>query len=186
MILPDRDEALRADIRRLGTQLGQSLVRQEGQELLDLVEEVRSLTKELRDAPGENDAARLEQMLEGVDLETTIELVRAFTSYFHLANVAEQTHRVDELAARAPAEHEWLEATFDRMAAGGTTAADIAALLGRLELRPVFTAHPTEAARRSILTKLAGIAELLEQRLDPRSTKGELRAIDRRISEIIE
>ncbi len=186
MILPDRDEALRADIRRLGTQLGQSLVRQEGQELLDLVEEVRSLTKELRDAPGENDAARLEQMLEGVDLETTIELVRAFTSYFHLANVAEQTHRVDELAARAPAEHEWLEATFDRMAAGGTTAADIAALLGRLELRPVFTAHPTEAARRSILTKLAGIAELLEQRLDPRSTKGELRAIDRRISEIID
>jgi len=186
MILPDRDEALRTDIRRLGNQLGQSLVRQQGQELLDLVEEVRRLTKELRDAPGVTDAAQLEAMLEQVDLDTTIQLVRAFTSYFHLANVAEQTHRVDELAARAPAEHEWLEAAFDRIAEADTPSELLNDLLSRLELRPVFTAHPTEAARRSILTKLAAIAELLDARLDPRATEGELRQIDRRISEIID
>ena len=92
------DAALRADIRLLGNLLGQSLVRQNGQELLDLVEEVRALTKQLRsDTPTPEGAAKeLAETLSGLDLDTTIALVRAFSAYFYLANVAEQTHRLDE------------------------------------------------------------------------------------------
>ncbi|MDH3306164.1 MAG: phosphoenolpyruvate carboxylase [Acidimicrobiia bacterium] len=181
-----RDEALRADIRRLGNQLGETLTRQHGPALLSLVEQVRALTKRLRENPNPADASELDRLLGGLDLSTTIQLVRAFTAYFHLANVAEQTHRVDELAARSAGEREWLEATTDRILEAGLDPEDIAKIAGRIELGPVFTAHPTEAARRSILTKLAEMATLLEERLDPRAGAGDLRRIDRRQAELID
>jgi phosphoenolpyruvate carboxylase len=81
----ETDEALRADIRLVTTLLGETLVRHEGQQLLDLVELVRNEAKqgELSELPE----------LRALDLATTVRLVRAFTSYFHLANVTEQVHR---------------------------------------------------------------------------------------------
>jgi phosphoenolpyruvate carboxylase len=180
------DHALRADIRRLGAQLGDTLVRQHGSGLLDLVEEVRSTTKRLRDSHDPTAADGLVDLLSEQDLRTAILLVRAFTTYFHLANVAEQTHRVDEVAARNPDEAEWLAATVDRIAGAGLDRDLVADVVARLELRPVFTAHPTEAARRSILVKLNQVADLLEARLDPRATPTEIARIDRRVSEIID
>ena len=94
--------ALRADVRRLGNLLGESLVRQEGQELLDLVEQVRRLSR--GDSGGDGDLAAL---LEDVDVETAARLVRAFGTYFHLANVTEQVHRAREMRAErlAGADH---------------------------------------------------------------------------------
>ncbi len=83
--VPDADVALRADIRRLGDHLGSALVRQEGPELLALVEEVRGLVR--------SDPAAVASRLELVDLPTAIRLARAFSTYFHLANVTEQVHR---------------------------------------------------------------------------------------------
>ncbi len=186
MVTEARDTSLRADIRRLGNQLGESLVRQQGPELLHLVEEVRALTKKLRDDARPADARQLDELLGGIDLDTSIQLVRAFTSYFHLANVAEQTHRVDELAARSPAEREWLEATIDRIIEADLDPDLVREVVRRVELGPVFTAHPTEAARRSILTKLTELAGLLERRLDPRITDADLRRVDRRVAEIID
>lgn len=100
MDLEARDAALRADIRRLGNQLGDSLVRQEGRELLDLVEDVRAITKRFRGSVDAGDAAALAALLDTLDVARLGTLARAFTTYFHLANVAEQTHRLDELAAR--------------------------------------------------------------------------------------
>lgn len=180
------DTALRSDIRRLGSQLGETIVREEGQPVLDLVEEVRETAKRLRDDHDPTTADRLVAVLADQPVQTAILLVRAFTTYFHLANVAEQTHRVDEIASRRPGEAEWLAATMDRIAAAGLDADLVASVVDRLELRPVFTAHPTEAARRSILVKLNQVADLLEDRLDPRATPTEVARIDRRISEIID
>lgn len=181
----DRDSALRADIRRLGNNLGETLVRQVGPGLLDLVEEVRAVTKRLRTEESA-DASELEEVLGGLDLDTTIHLVRAFSAYFFLANVAEQTHRVsDPVSGGAPVD-DLLAAAVDRVLAAGVDDALIADVLDRLELRPVFTAHPTEAARRSLLTKMAGISDLLEERGDPRVTTAEQRRIDRRVSELID
>lgn len=176
------DELLRADIRRLGNQLGETLTRQHGAELLDLVERVRMLAKAARTGAG--DGSDLAALLAGVDIAETIELVRAFSTYFHLANVAEQTHRIGDLAMRD--ESRGMAATVDRILGAGIDAHLAAEVVGRLELRPVFTAHPTEATRRTVLGKLATIADLLEARAEPRASALDRDRIDRRIGEFIE
>jgi len=167
--------ALRADIRRLGELLGETLVRQEGQELLDLVEQVRALTR----SDGEAAAA----LLEETDLETAAKLVRAFSTYFHLANVTEQVHRGRELGVHRAKEGSLLSRTADKLAQADPQ--QVADTLAHLAVRPVFTAHPTEAARRSVLTKLRRIAELLEQTDTPTRPSGRRQA-DRRLAEVID
>jgi phosphoenolpyruvate carboxylase len=181
---PD-DRGLRADIRLLGDLLGQSLLRQEGRGLFELVERVRTLTKAARTSETGAEAAEVETLLSGVDLPTATCLVRAFSAYFHLANIAEQLHRTDE-RARPGEDRGWLEATVDAMQASALTREDVEAVIARLELRPVFTAHPTESARRSILAKRRQVAELLERRSDPRASKDDRAAVDRRLAGIID
>ncbi|NNC74833.1 MAG: phosphoenolpyruvate carboxylase, partial [Acidimicrobiia bacterium] len=183
----DGSAALRADIRLLGNLLGETLTRQHGQELLDLVEHVRSLTKRLRADADDHDAAtELGDVMDGLDLGTTIQLVRAFSAYFHLANIAEQTHRLDEATTRRGRKRGFLQAAVDRILEAGIDQDTIADVVDRLELRPVFTAHPTEAVRRSVLTKTEAIAQLLEQRQDPRLTEPERDRISRRLAELID
>nr|WP_245600944.1 phosphoenolpyruvate carboxylase [Streptomyces sulphureus] len=162
---------LRADIRRLGDLLGETLVRQEGGELLDLVERVRALTR----SDGEAAAA----LLGETDLETATKLVRAFSTYFHLANVTEQVHRGRELRAHRAAVGGQLARTADRLKDADPE--HLAETAANLQVRPVFTAHPTEAARRSVLTKLRRIAELLEN-TDP----SERRRTDLRLAENVD
>ncbi|MBY5162606.1 phosphoenolpyruvate carboxylase [Nitriliruptoria bacterium AS10] len=179
------DTALRADIRRLGSELGRSLLRQEGQDLFELVEEVRRLT---RDGADGDDGARdeLRDLLADTDTVDVIRLVRAFTAYFHLATVAEQSHRVELLRTPDESGRGWFAATVDRLASSGLREDQIAAVLHDLEVRPVVTAHPTEASRRSILSKLAAIGRLVEQRRDPRSTSTDRARVDRRTAELID
>ena len=174
------DEPLRADIRRLGNQLGDALVRQHGPELLDLVEEVRALGKSSRRGGSTEAAAQLDQRLAGLEVAEVIPLVRAFTTYFYLANVAEQVHRIDQLSTAELG----LEATVDRVMEAGVDGDVIDEVMGRLEMRPVFTAHPTEAARRSILSKTVRLEELIERRLETPETSHP--PIDRRTAELID
>ncbi|NJQ17484.1 phosphoenolpyruvate carboxylase [Streptomyces bohaiensis] len=144
--------ALRADIRRLGDLLGETLVRQDGEDLLELVERVRRLTR--------TDGEAAAELLGETDLETAAKLVRAFSTYFHLANVTEQVHRGRELRAHRATEGGRLARTADMLKdADPEHLRQTAANLG---VRPVFTAHPTEAARRSVLTKLRTVAALLD------------------------
>ena len=179
-----RDEALRSDIRRLGNMLGDTLVRQSGSELLDLVEEVRGLTKGYRGGElATGDLTKLDGILDGLSLDQVIQLVRAFSTYFYLANVAEQAHRIGDLSMRDVESQGLLRATVERIREAEVDPKILEDVLDRLELRPVFTAHPTEAARRSILTKLGNIADLLEARTHP-SADTEL--IDGRVAELIE
>ncbi|MDT5036865.1 MAG: phosphoenolpyruvate carboxylase, partial [Micromonosporaceae bacterium] len=177
------DAALRADIRRLGTLLGQSLVRQEGQELLDLVEEVRALVRA--------EPAAAAQRLAGLDVATGTRLARAFSMYFHLANITEQTHRARELRRIRAREGGWLERAAKLIADCGLTASEIGTVAARLAVRPVFTAHPTEAARRSILTKLRAVADELDaeaaaQALDGHLDRGHVGSTDRRLAELLD
>jgi phosphoenolpyruvate carboxylase len=150
----DRDTALRREIRELGALLGRTLVRQEGEPLLELVERTRALIR--------SDRAAAAALLTSVEPASAIRLVRAFTTYFHLANVAEQVHRGRELAGIRERDGSWLSQAVDRIAAAGIPRDELAAEVERLHVRPVFTAHPTEAARRTVLYKLRQIAELLD------------------------
>jgi phosphoenolpyruvate carboxylase len=159
-IIANDDALLRSDVRRLGDLLGQSLVRQEGKELLDLVEMVRKAVRE----NGED------AILEKITDEQAVDLVRAFSTYFHLANVAEQVHRSRVLAEARRDGKSWLTKAIDKIieaqknpAPGHEfTQADVEKWVSELQVRPVFTAHPTEAARRSILGKLSEISTLLD------------------------
>ncbi len=174
------DDALRADIRRLGNQLGDALIRQHGPRLLQLVEEVRALGKSSRRGGSSRAAVQLDTLLAGLPIGDVIPLVRAFTSYFYLANVAEQVHRVDQLGVVDLG----LGATVDRILEAGVEPEILAEVLNRLEMRPVFTAHPTEAARRSILSKTVDLAGLIERRLQ--APEVDLDLIDRRTAELID
>lgn len=146
---------LRADVRRLGELLGETLVRQEGQALLDLVESVRLAVRE--DSPlGAN-------ILEKVDVNESIKLVRAFSTYFHLANIAEQVHRARTLSEGRVNGQSWLQQTFQKIAEAKISQDELARAVATLSVRPVFTAHPTEAARRSVLSKLGTVAQLLDE-----------------------
>jgi phosphoenolpyruvate carboxylase len=175
------DEALRSDIRRLGTQLGETLVRQHGQQLLDLVERVRALDKAARQDHDPAAGDELRRLLADLSTEEVIPLVRAFTTYFYLANVAEQVHRIDEMAA----DERYLKATVDRIVDADLDQGLIDEILSRLEVRPVFTAHPTEVARRSILNKRGSLAGLIEERRRQQRPE-RTDQIDRRTAEIID
>ena len=171
--MPADDALLRSDVRRLGELLGESLVRQQGPELLKLVEDVR---KSVRDGGGE-------EILENLSVEQSVQLVRAFSSYFNLANIAEQVHRARILSAQRDAGGSWLSRAVDRIIEAQKsghefTDADIQEWINNFSVRPVFTAHPTEAARRSVLSKLNSIAGLLDQQ----SSKTR----DRRLSEMVD
>ena len=179
------DAALRADIRRLGTLLGQSLVRQDGQPLLDLVEEVRALVR----AEPEGAVERL----AGLDVVAGTQLARAFSTYFHLANITEQVHRARELRRTRVREGGWLERAAKLIADRGVGVREIGTIATRLAVRPVFTAHPTEAARRSILTKLRAVADELDAEamanaLDGAAQPDPTRAArtDRRLAELLD
>jgi len=159
-IIASDDATLRSDVRRLGDLLGQSLVRQEGQHLLDLVESVR---KSVREGGGV-------EVLEKLSVDDATQLVRALSTYFHLANVAEQVHRSRVLAETRIQGGSWISRAIDKIddamknpvAGHEISHADLVKWINNLNIRPVFTAHPTEAARRSILIKLGEIASLLD------------------------
>ncbi|CAN5872143.1 phosphoenolpyruvate carboxylase [soil metagenome] len=178
----DDDQALRSDIRRLGDLLGRSLVRQVGPALLERVEEVRRLTR--------SDPGAAADLLREVDAVQAGHLVRAFNAFFHLANVAEQVHRGRALRSLRSDEGGSLAATARLIEARREEAGvDLEGLAASLAVRPVFTAHPTEAARRSVLTKLRSIAELLDAEAATLATTGGARTradTDRHLARVID
>ena len=149
---------LRNDVRKLADLLGQTIARQESKELLSLVESVRLSVRE-----GQQD-----QILSKLDDSQTISLVRAFSNYFNLANVAEQVNRSKVLADAHSSGGSWLKKTVDNILQAQKDGKDfdkkeLQVWVDNFSVRPVFTAHPTEAARRSVLSKMTTIAQLLEQ-----------------------
>lgn len=149
---------LRNDVRKLADLLGQTLARQEGEELLSLVESVRLAVRE----------GRQDEILNKLTDSQTISLVRAFSNFFNLANVAEQVNRSKDIATQHKSEGSWLGKAIENIAkaqqdGNDFSTKDLQNWLDNFSVRPVFTAHPTEAARRSVLSKMTTIAQLLEQ-----------------------
>jgi len=165
--------SLRNDVRKLADLLGQTLARQEGDELLSLVEAVRLSVRE----------GKQDEVLGKLTDAQTVSLVRAFSNYFNLANVAEQVDRTKVLAEQRRTIGSWISRTIDRIlkvqeATKDFDKKELQVWLDNFSVRPVFTAHPTEAARRSVLSKMTTIAQLLEQPDSPTKSERLAETID--------
>jgi len=174
-----KDNALRRDVRSLGALLGRVLVEQAGQELFDTVEELRRLMIRHRQQvhgtvrgirAGGDLMASAEAMIAKMDLNRAYQVTKAFAIYFELTNLAETNHRKRRRRARqlnlggdplAGSFH----GTLARMKEAGLPAEAAVEALRELMVTPVFTAHPTEVARQTILVKRRRVAQQLE-RLD--------------------
>ncbi|MFZ1178620.1 MAG: phosphoenolpyruvate carboxylase, partial [Mycobacterium sp.] len=156
-------EPMRADIRLLGTILGDTVREQNGHEVFDLVERAR--VESFRVRHSEIDRAEMARMFDGIDIHRAIPVIRAFSHFALLANVAEDIHRerrrAFHVAAGEPPQDSSLAATYaklDLAQLDSTTVAD--ALKGAL-VSPVITAHPTETRRRTVFVTQHRITELM-------------------------
>ena len=193
----DRTAGLRADVSYLGHLLGQVLVEQHGQGLLDAEEAARTLAKALRadgTPAGERDRldVDLASLAESFDVTTLVGVVRAFSTYFQLVNTAEQHHRVRlrrirdrERETEGRFQAESLAAALRGMSDRGVPAARVQSVLDRLAIEPVLTAHPTEISRRSILEKHLQIAACLDRLDNQALAPREHRAVGDELMEII-
>ncbi len=159
------DQPLRRDIRLLGDLLGEVIQEQAGLEGFELEEQVRQLARARR-AGDEGAEGALRALLEGLELPALRMIARAFTIFFDLANLAEDRHRVRVLRAREQAAHpqprpESIAEAFQRLRAAGIPSQVVRELLEGLSIEPVFTAHPTEAKRRTVRGILSRVRAIL-------------------------
>src|SRR5882757_8838852 len=170
-----KETPLRRDVRSLGTLLGEVLREQVGEELFQAVEELRQIAIQRREADLKGDAAAANSYMQQalfrvhtLDLNTAYQLSRAFGFYFELINLAETNHRKRrrlsvQLDSNAPPQRGSLQGTLRALKQSGYTAEQAFDFLKRVCVSPVFTAHPTEVARRSVMFKRHRISDLLEQ-----------------------
>ena len=169
-----KEAPLRRDVRSLGALLGGVLREQSGEAIYDAVETLRRTTIARREADGHDSEAatkHLQQALacvDKLDLPSAYHLARAFGFYFELINLAETNHRKrrrlsSQLDPNAPPQRGDLRGTLRRLREAGATATEAHELLSRICITPVFTAHPTEVARRSVMFKRRRISDILEQ-----------------------
>lgn len=175
----DKDQALRDDVRMLGRLVGELLTEQGGQQLFDVVENARLRAirrREGNEKPGEE----LADLVSNLDCSFSLQIIRAFSTYFQMVNTAEKVHRIrrrreylQEVGQYQPG---GLEETLVKLKANGLDLKALQALLDSLLIEPVFTAHPTEPTRRTILRKEQQIVRRLIDMLNPTMTAQETHA----------
>lgn len=187
-----KHQPLREDIRHLGHVLGQVLREQAGDAVYDLEETLRQGFKQLRAQPEDVELqSRLEGLIQDLDVNTAARVLRAFTLYFQLANLAEEHHRVRRVrqygqAVDAPVSEGSIRAVIEGFASRGLSPQAVQNGLRQLSIEPVLTAHPTEALRRTVLEKLHGLEEALSQRDSGVLEPAQRRRLEARIGAEIE
>jgi phosphoenolpyruvate carboxylase len=163
----DNERPLVEDIRLLGRILGDVIREQEGAEAFGLIEQIRQLSVAFRrDADHDADHA-LKQLLKGLSGDQAVSVIRAFTYFSHLANLAEDRHHIRRRAIHERAgntQEGSIEVALQRLRWAGITPKTIATTLAHSYVAPVLTAHPTEVQRKSILDAERDIAKLLTER----------------------
>jgi len=190
-----RDEnggELARDVRLLGNALGDVLREQGGEALLQNVERIRALTKEARAQRGQDAAeAELDALFGGMPFGQALPVLKAFTTYFQLVNLAEQKEivRVNRRRAFKAGDKPRPESVRDavqRLCESGVTADQMRALIGSLSIQLVFTAHPTEAKRRSVQEKLHRISDYLGRLEEPQTSRSDQERLELDITAEIE
>jgi phosphoenolpyruvate carboxylase len=185
-----KDEPLRRDINLLGRVLGQVLIEQEGKDLFETEEEIRLLCKRLRFGYDPELDGRLRRKIGGMETGELQRIVRAFSVYFQLVNLAERYHRIRrrrqyESSPSNPPQRASVASALARLKNEGMGAATLQSVLDEMSVGLVLTAHPTEALRRSIRRKHVRIGEMLETLESPQLTWRERRRLEEKLAEEI-
>ena len=176
IIFDDKDQALRDDVRTLGAMVGDLIREQGGEELFEFVENARQRSirrREENEKPGED----LASLVENLDPGRALQVVRSFSTYFQMVNTAEKVHRIRRRREYLRDVNQYqpggFEDTLVKLKASGMELEDLQALIDSLRIEPVFTAHPTEPTRRTILRKEQQIVRRLVELLNPTMTAQE-------------
>ncbi len=172
----DKDQALRDDVRTLGAMVGELISDQGGEELFDFVEAARQRSirrREENEKPGEE----LTELVANLDPVFALQVIRSFSTYFQMVNTAEKVHRIRRRREylRQVEYHQpgGLDDTLTKLKASGVDADALQQLFDSMHIEPVFTAHPTEPTRRTILRKEQNIVRHLVDMLNPTMTPRE-------------
>ncbi len=175
----DKDQSLRDDVRWLGAMLGDLIKEQDGEALFELVENARLRAirrREGNEIPGEE----LARLVQNLSPEVALQLIRSFSTYFQMVNTAEKVHRIrrrrDYLRDVEHYQPGGPEETLIKLKASGLDVEGLQSLLDSMLIEPVFTAHPTEPTRRTILRKEQNIVKHLVDLLNPTMTPQEKNA----------
>ncbi|WP_374585444.1 phosphoenolpyruvate carboxylase [Pseudoduganella sp.] len=185
----DKDAPLKEDIRLLGRLLGDVLREQEGEEVFAVVETIRQTAVRFRREADAGAAKELDGMLKILTREQTITVVRAFSYFSHLANIAEDQHHIRRrrahlIAGSAPQKGS-ISYALDKLKESGVELDTVTSFFKEALISPVLTAHPTEVQRKSILDAEHDIARLLAQRdlpLTPKERNANLHMLRARIA----
>jgi phosphoenolpyruvate carboxylase len=185
--IDDGMEQLGHEVSFLGRVLGDVLREQGGNELFEAVEGLRVACRHHRQYHCGEAAMDVTDQVHALPLGTSLEVVRAFTMYFHLINIAEENHRVRRLrerdAASSSPRPESVRSALAALKAAGTPEDEVVRMLQRLSIRPVFTAHPTEARRMTLMRQLRRIAQIV-MRLDRGSLEDRSTLVPRLYAEV--
>jgi phosphoenolpyruvate carboxylase len=162
-----KNQPLVDDIRLLGRVLGDVIREQEGPAAFELIERVRQLSVAYRLKADASAGRALDRLLKNLSSDQTVSVIRAFSYFSHLANIAEDRHHVrrrEHHERQGDVQEGSLAFAFEHLARRGVRASEIAQALAHAYISPVLTAHPTEVQRKSILDAQRAIAALVEQR----------------------
>ncbi len=172
----DKDQALRDDVRTLGEMVGDLIREQGGIKLYEFVEQARLRAIRRREGNEKPDEG-LAEFVGGLEPKEALQVIRSFSTYFQMVNTAEKVHRIrrrrEYLRDVVHYQPGGLEDTFIKLKASGLSADGLKDLLGTLLIEPIFTAHPTEPTRRTILRKEQNIVKHLIDLLNPTMTPQE-------------
>jgi len=184
IFFPLKDVALRDDVHTLGELVGEVLKDQCGEALFEAVEGDRLAAIGRRQGDPDQ-AVQLVVRTQGRAPREAQDLIRAFSTWFQVVNLAEKVHRVRRrrqyMNDSSTPQPGGLDECFTRLKGRGMSLDDVVALLGRMSIEPVFTAHPTESTRRTLLRQKQRISRLLVGRLDPTLTPAEKHATIERV-----
>ncbi|MGP0088374.1 MAG: phosphoenolpyruvate carboxylase [Xanthobacteraceae bacterium] len=183
------EKTLREDIRLLGRILGDTVRQQEGEAVFATVERIRQTSIQFRRDEDEAARSELEATLNSLSRERTIEVVRAFSYFSHLANIAEDQHNIRAARAHGESESGPREGTFAcalaRARAAGVSRSRMQNFFNSVLVSPVLTAHPTEVRRKSVLDREMELAQLLAERDRQQMTPEEVAASDEALNRAV-
>ena len=190
MYRPKTDKELRARVKLLGNLLGDVLRQHAGEDVFDAVETLRTEHIRLRKRENVRKRRELTRLLGSLDAETLTHVVRAFYTYFSLANIAEESYQHHQRHSQerldGPSWSGSFDLTLQELLRQGMSGLQLQALLNQLVFMPVITAHPTESKRRTIMESLRRIFLTADELDDPRLSQRELNAVIKRLGSEIQ